>query len=297
MTPKNDNRPSIYAYSDYRLFFQELLTWRKEHKRTATLRALKVPKPDGKFYSPQFLSLVFRGIKPLPESMIDGLAECFGLNHSEKLFLQRLVAFEQSEDGVPRQEAFRRLAWRSEFRTAQGLGSRQRLEFLAHGFVGDLYLLTAIPGFKADRRWINRYLWQPLSTSEITDGLEILERLDLVELADDGTVRRIPGPVPIPDRGEPELFNMYHLEQLELAKKALQGLPLADREFYAWGVSRFTPDGFRQFKKELSARVTEVLVETVAEFESTAADATVVARVNLNVLPVSRLEEKTNDQE
>ena len=289
--------PDIHSYYDYREFLRDTVAWRKAHDGRLggdkfSLRRLKVAKPDGGFYSVQFLSLVLTGKKDLPLAAVPAVGSALGLPERDWVVLERLVRLSTTEDAAERAKFIRQLSRRGAYREGTGLGSRERLEFLSHGMIGDVYLLTARPTCLAAPAWIKSELVQPVGEPEVRYAIEVLTKLGLVRVEGEGETARLvrtEAPRPYPKYGEAELFLLYHAEQIEKARRALERLPMEDRHFTTWGVSRFTPQRYREFQLELKKRVEQVLAQTVAEFESRESEATVVAQVNLNVFPVSRL--------
>ncbi len=299
-------RPDVHSYADYRAFLQDFYAWKKNNTKRFSLRSLKVRKhPDdlkgrGKnnpYYSAQFLHLVITGQKPMSERMAAAVAEAFELSDSETLFLQRLVRFHLSEDPDTRLETFRRMAWRQEFREAQGIGSRERLDFISHGFIGDVYLMTARADFRADARWISDRMMFPVTRSQVRTALAVLEDLDLISVAADGTVTRTAADSPMPETGEAMLFRIYHMEQAEKARHALEQLPTDDRLFNTWGVSRFTEGDFRAWKSELATRIDEVVAEVTEKWADRSADGDIVAQINFQLFPLTHIDNSDDEQD
>ncbi|RMF16833.1 MAG: TIGR02147 family protein [Candidatus Dadabacteria bacterium] len=281
-------RPSVFEYLDYREFLRDLFAWLKQHDRSFSLRSLRIPRAgdreDG-YYSAQFISLVLRGERPIPEPMIEGLARAFRLNDDETRFFERLVRYTRATDPEEKRDAFERLAWRSEFRTRHGLGSRDRLAFITRGYIGDIYLLTALPDFRAEAAWLSERLLYPLRQSQIDDAIALLCDLELIRLEDDGRVVRCDAPRPEPDAGEAILFRLYHQEQCDKAKLALDQLPPAERRFATWGLSGLRRADVPAFFRELEAGFAELLARLAERYDDPSGDT--VAQINLQCFPVN----------
>lgn len=282
-------RPDIYSYTDYRPYLNDLYAYLKASKKRFSLRSLQVPRDDGSGnYSPQFLNLVIKGDKPMPQAMIANLAKAMELNEREAQFLERLVEYTLAPTPQAKAVAFDRLAWRSEFRERQGIGSRKRLSFITHGHIGDVYLMTALPGFKANPDWIAARLLAPVNTADINEALTVLQELGLIEINQAGQVKRLTSQQPVPATGEEILFRLYHHQQCDKAKVALDKLPTYARAFHTWGISRFTPQAFAAFIAEFEQRISATLAELVNKYESQdKQDGDIVAQVNLQIFPVN----------
>lgn len=299
-------RPDIFSYADYKAFLADFYAYLKTTKRGFSLRKLAVRKPaeqlkgrgkNSPHYSAQFLNLVIAGKKDIPETMADPLGRAFGLNESELLFLRRLVKFQHSSDPDSKVDAYKRMAWRGKFRDAQGLGSRERLEFIAHGFIADVYQMTALPDFQATPTWFARNSYLRLGKTEIREALKVLSELDLIDIAADGKVTRRSAPPPMPSTGEPMLFRIYHMEQTEKARQALDSVPTEDRSFTTWGVSRFGADDYRAYLAELSQEIESTVERLTEKWADKDPQGKILAQINLQIFPVTHVGDGATEEQ
>lgn len=278
--------PDLYAHADYRRYLAEWFEAEKEINPRFSHRMLarRLGLTD-----PSALLNVMRGRRRLGDDRIDAVASAIGLEGDSAAYFRALVEFGQAPDAEARNRAFGTLA---------GLRSRHlppevdpaRFALLASWVVPAVRELVTLPGFREDAAWIAAQLDPPITATEATQVLQLVERLGFLRresgrlVAAEPTVRTSPMVAALSSYP-------YHRDAHALGARALQrvhdgGQQLASEETAFVGCTLSIPSARIP---ELRAALFEMLGKLLHETEGWAEPTDRVMQVSINLFPVSRV--------
>lgn len=268
----------IFEYADYRRFLRDYYAAQKA--KSAAFSHRNFSRRAG-LRSSNFLSLVMKGERNLSSEMAPRFAKACGLAKREADFFCELVVYDQAKTTDEKQRAHDRLARFRKFREAHRLVDEQAA-YHAHWYMPAVRELTALPGFREDPAWIAAILEPPISERQAAEGLATLCRLGLLVRDARGRLQQAQpllttGPGPLGHH----IF-VYHQVMLDLAKRALDHLPRAERD-----ISSVTLSLPAAALPRLKQRIVEFRQELLQLAEH-AGSAERVVQLNIQMFPLSR---------
>jgi uncharacterized protein (TIGR02147 family) len=268
----------IFEYSDYRQFLRDYYASQKA--KSAAFSHRNFSRRAG-LRSSNFLSLVMKGERNLSSEMAPRFAHACGLAKREAEFFCELVAYDQAKTTDDKQRAHERLARFRKFRQSHRLDDEQSA-YHAHWYMPAVRELATLPGFREDPAWIAGILEPPISERQASEALETLCRLGLLMRDERGRLKQAQallttGPGPLGHH----IF-VYHQAMLDLAKRALDRLPRAERD-----ISSVTLCLSEAALPRLKQRIVEFRQELLQLAELTGEPERVV-QLNVQMFPLSR---------
>lgn len=224
----------ITAYTDYRLFLrdfhsgQKLLNPRYSHRMFARKASLS---------SSGFFSEVVAGKRKLTQATLLKFSQAMKLGAQEHAYFECLVDFNQAKTVEEKNHHYARLmALRGTRLDIVGAG---RYEFYRNWWNSAIREMINCHSVKCDSREdyaaLGQSLQPSISAAQARRSVDLLLRLGFVERMPDGRLRQTTrfistGSLP---PGEPTTLDVdnFQLAMLELARKALDSQPRAQRDF------------------------------------------------------------------
>lgn len=273
--------PSIWDYSDYRLWLTDAFRARKAQHQWYSYGVLA--KKAG-FLARDFPLRVMRGERRLSPESAERMADAMDLSRREKAYFVALVEFNQARKQEDQEIAWSKvqhaLAKANDLTAPRGLteAHREVLGKWHHLAVRALLEMRPDPG-----HWeaLGLRLHPPRSSRAVRESVHLLERVGLVEYCSDGLWRATKKPLCAPSEAAlPSIRNFYH-ECLELAKNCLDSVPVEERNVTGatLGISQRT---YRLICERLAA-----LREEVSGLAEADAEADRVYQLTLTLFPIS----------
>lgn len=284
-TPMSAQSPRVYDYRDYRKFLSEWLAWKKA---TQTSYSGTVFAKKAGLASHTLLGMVIRGERNLSYKTIQSFTKAIGLERHEREYFEKLVLFNQATNADEKSYQLSQLV---HLGRSQGSSTLERLQdysdFLSHWWVIALYELVNLHDFSEDPAWIARTLKRKIQPRQAERGLEILQRLGLVERDAKGRLTTAHAAIEI-DPGEIDFaIRRFHREFLERTMEAVDGEALKDRE-----LSSLTLSVDKEDLELVKERVREFRRALNLEFSSRSARKEHVVAVNIQALVLTQKEER-----
>lgn len=220
------DRPSPYAYLDYREYLAAFYRWKKAVQEGFSYRAFS---RRAKLHSPNHLKRVIDGERNLTTRSAEQFANALSLDDDERRCFLALVAFNEAETPSDRQEKFRILSGLRGYHGAQELDYRYA-QYHEHWFIPAIRELASLPGFKADAAWIASKIRPNISERQAGFGLDLLFDLGMLSRGDGGEVHRSVTLVTTGPEAMSHHLRSYHFAMLRLAADSIESVTAAERD-------------------------------------------------------------------
>lgn len=275
---KSTQRPSVFRYSDYRVFLKDHFSFMKSTSPSYSFRTFS--RLAG-FSSPNFLKLVYDGKRNLSRESIDRVAKAFRLTKSERLFLESLVQFNQASSTDEKNFHFERMSHHQQYRKIREIVPDQ-FEYYSKAYHVALRELVDTADFKEDPTWIVERLRHQVSEKDVLAGLDLLLRLGLLCRKNGRLVLSESSVTTAAEVSSLAIMN-YHKEMLKTAMDSLEFQEAHERDF-----SSVTVTVNAQQLKELKRKVTEFRNSILSWLDSSGEKRDEVLQVNLQVFPLTK---------
>ncbi|MCM0605211.1 MAG: TIGR02147 family protein [Xanthomonadaceae bacterium] len=254
----------MQTYTNYRdRLRSEMMTRTAKNSRyslRAFARDLKI--------EPARLSDILNGKKGLSRSAAEQWAQKLGWDDTETEFFCDLVESEHARNPIKRQIAKRRA-----LAALEKNSNSLTLTLDAFRTISDWYPMAILELLKLNRTvhtssWIASELG--ITPIQVTDALERLERLELIERKDSKWIP-IPDAVLSPDGVPSTAIKSFHDQTLTKAIQALYTQSVSDRDFYTYVIPARSKD-----LPEIRSRVRKFITSLVTEFGNVSGADTVL---------------------
>lgn len=241
------NEVMIFQYSSAREFLVAVLAEKQVRNPKFSIRAWS--KQVG-HRNPSILSRILRGERSLKPELAMRVAETLKLTGKPRRYFDLLVLLENAK-GHSEKELYSQLL-------AQLKPDRQfsTLTLDHFRYVADWYHLailemTLLKGFKSDPEWIARRLGKPMTAVMVDAAIERMVRLELLERASDGTIRRKPETeVRVGNQAPSEAIRKHHSQMIQKGVEAMQTQSI-DRRQILGSTIPLTREGFKKAQQIL----------------------------------------------
>jgi len=218
-------RPPIQEYRDYRAYLRAQIRYLKATRPTFSYRNFS--RRAG-FSSPNFLKQVAEGQRNLSEASIPKFARGLGLDDHEHEVFEALVGLDQAKSDEARRRHYRRLR---RLTAREEVGRLEADQYDAYSRWHTLVVreLVGLGDGATDVASLARRVFPRVRPPQVRRALALLERLRLLVRDDDGHLR-----LSLPKlRTQPMVQSLavrnFHRAMLDLAARALDSLPTAER--------------------------------------------------------------------
>lgn len=219
-------KPSVFEYEDYRQFLNDLYVY---YKNTTTYFSYRYFSQRAGFKSPNFLKLVIDGQRNLTEKSVDQVAMAFRFSKAEGEYFKHLVMFCQSRNKKQKTDCARLLSKaKTSFKT-HSLKQAQ-MKYYSHWYYIPLRELIGTSSFCENLTWICEQFLGEVSEKQISEAIEDLLILKLVERNDLGHLRLTHQHIATPGEVMSSLVVGYHLEMIERGGEAIASYSPEHRE-------------------------------------------------------------------
>lgn len=216
-------RPSVSKYQDPTQFLKDWFLYLKATDRNFSLRALA--RQSG--ISVSYLTMMTQKTRPLTNTLFSKIAPYLKLEPAEMRTLDRLVDLALSKTTEEKKAALQKLQNLRSYREVNP-AEWEVHKYLSKWFNLAIREMVQLKNFKNDPSWIQERLLEKVSHGEITQALELLIQLGLID-QDDGKLRIQKRTLQCHD----EIFRIslgsFHHEMLNLAAKSIASTPRDQR--------------------------------------------------------------------
>jgi len=218
-------RPDVARFTDYRAFLREMVKFLRAVRPGFSFRSFA--RRAG-FASPNYLKLVTDGLRNLAPESVEKFARGLGLSKREQEIFRILVLIANARSDDERNALFVRL------RERIGADEVTRLrddQFAVYEVWWALVIrdMAQLPDFQLDPRWIGRRLRPRVRPAQVQRALDLLTRLGLLVVGDDGKVQAAERTISTGPEVQSLAVRNYHRSLLDLAGNALDEIPREER--------------------------------------------------------------------
>jgi len=221
--------PSIYGYTNYRLYLADYYQFRKESKRGYSFRQFS---QAAGFSAPNVLKLVMDGQRNISGPSLDKFIQALGLTAGPAEYFRCLVQMNQAEGDAERSALYEKLRKLTPSSRRYELES-DAVEYLSHWIYPVLREMALLDGFRDDPYWIQRRLNGRIDLKEIVAALNFLKKKGFIQKRADGHFEVKDDIVITSDEVKSLAIRTFHRRVLEQAMEALEDLSVDQREFGA----------------------------------------------------------------
>lgn len=277
MRPNENSGPSIFTYSDYRVFLRDAYEDRRAKDPNFSHRFI-----SGKIgvASSSWFAEVLKGKVNLAGTHLIKLAALMKLKDNETDYFEALVQYNQAGSMEEGNRHFKKLLSFKEMKV--DLVGQEKFEFYSKWYYSAIRELLFFHEFMGDYSSLAKMLDPPIKASQAREGIRLLELLDFIKKDPQGRLRPHTSTLK-KDSSFRSLYTANYLKaNMELGVQALDRFQKEERHVSSMTLSLSAP-GFQKALAELEA-MRKRLVRLMEE------DATPdkVFQLNLQLFPLSK---------
>lgn len=188
-----ETKPTVFEYTNYRSYLADYLVYLQK-KNPAYSAAAFVRSVGFSENSRGYLNLILNGKRNLSPSAILGFAKVLKLSEKETFYFENLTHFNQAQDPKEKAIYFERLE--KAMKTNRQATPRafellkSHYSYLTKWYLVAIRELVALSNFCEDPDWISKKLKNKVSKKEVTEALEDLFNLKLIERTPENKIQQ-----------------------------------------------------------------------------------------------------------
>lgn len=221
----------------------------------------------------------------LTEKSIEPFMVGLGLNKQEKEFFRNLVFYNQAKREEQGNHFYQRLISSRKFSQLKPIEKHQ-YEYCSEWYHAIVRELVLSQEFDGTSEWIASRIVPPVSPAQIKKSIELLEKLGFITKGVDGRYRQSSELVSTGAEVSSLALYNYHLNLLDLAKRALGEIPASQRDISSLTLG-MTRDQIPILKKKIQEFRSEIL-----KISSLSEKTEEVVQIGIQMFPFTK-QEKT----
>ncbi len=282
MRARQDKRPQVFEFHDYRAFLKDWLLYLRSRNSKHSMRGLAREMDLSCAYLPSILS----GKRKLSEKGLARLVPCLRLLPAEKTYFELLVRASENSHRGEREKALEEIQQLKAYRMANPRES-ETFRYLTRWLCVAIRELAALPDFRPEPAWIQRRLLTRVSPDEVRVALRFLLAGGFLVESEEGGVR----PAEKDIRCEGSVFRaalrQFHREMIQATLNSVDLSPAHSHLVLGHTVA-LTPSQFLKVREILSDAIKKV--EQVGERQSGSAE---VFHITVLSGPLTQLNKET----
>ncbi|MBT3182743.1 MAG: TIGR02147 family protein [Deltaproteobacteria bacterium] len=220
------NKPSIFHYRSYRRYLKDWYDSKKSANRHFSFRLFS--KRAG-LKSPNFLKLVMEDKRNLSKDGVENFIVGLELNKQESDFFRNLVLFNQSKDHEERDKHYKQLLKSKKLKQLKPI-ERDRYEYYSRWYNPIIRELVTSKEYDGKAESISGRISPRISPDDVDKSIQLLIRLKFIKMNAEGKYEQTEAIVTSGSEVESHTLFNYHLNMLDVSKKALQSIGSAKRD-------------------------------------------------------------------
>jgi uncharacterized protein (TIGR02147 family) len=274
----------IYEFTDYRRYLQEYYAWAKANKRGFSHRAfLKKAGMSG----PNYLKRVMEGEHNLTDNSIPKFTQAMDLDEKQANYFKHLVYFNQAKTLDEKDRYFAELMeLKTPVEDTRRVLEKDQYDYYLHWYNVAIREMLAFFPFADNPAEMGKQLNPSVPTKKVKLALDLLKRLEMIELKEDGTWRAAADFVKSNPDIDSLLLPKFHQAMAKLAEEAITRFPKEERHFSSVTVSLSPPTYHKIIEIIRTAR--KQALEAVAQDPGPSR----VYHLNLQLFPLTHIKSK-----
>ena len=272
------NPPSVFDFTDFRLFLKTLFEYKKatvssfSHRRFAQAAG---------FASPNFLKLVMDGQRNLTSTSIAKIARGFKLKKAERDYFENLVYMNQAPDHAEKNHYYQKIMAMGASKTIKLLESA-RYDYFSKWYLPVLRELVLFGNRKSTARDLAERLSPEVREKDVQSALNQLENLGLVSKDENGCWQQSEKILTTGPEVKSLLIANFHHEMIKMADAAIDRYPSDKRDISGVTLS-ITQKDIPRIKKRIAQFRKAILEEFVCD-----ENPDQVIQINVQMFPLSK---------
>lgn len=276
-----ESQPNVFEYTDFRQFLKDHYKFMKRETPYYSYRYFS--KVAG-FTSPNYLKLVIDGERNISSEAIDQFSKVLKLPAKERRYFRLMVLMNQATSGEEKDFYLRQILKSKAVKNLKPLTQAQ-YDYYSQWFHIPLRELIGRSDFKHDPKWIAHQFTPALTESQVKEGLELLEKLSLIEKSENGSYRQMEKAISTGDEVTSQAVMNYHRKMIQMGAEALDRFSAQDRD-----ISSLTMGVSRETRATIKKMIQEFRKEIIA-VASQEQDVREVLQLNFQLFPIVKGEE------
>lgn len=252
--------PSIFEYTDYRVFLRDFYTWSKANKRGFSHRSfLKKAGMAG----PTYLKRVMEGQNDLTKTSVPKFVQALEFSLPEAEFFEALVLFNQAATLKDKDRQFARLM-ELKRPLSEATLERNQYEYYQNWYNVAIREMLAFLPYRDNAAEFSRQLTPPVPPKRVKKAVELLSDLKLLTDDGKGGLRAATALLKTDPSMESLLLPRFHHSMAKLAVEALDRFRKHERYFSGTTVS-ISPEVYAVVVEKIRALRREILEHVRAD--------------------------------
>lgn len=273
---------SIFEYDNYRKYLKDVYENSKAENSKFSFRYFS--RLAG-FQSPNFLKLIIDGRRNFALPGIEKCAKALKFNEEETFFFRNLVLLNQATSYEEKQDYATELLKCKTYKQMHPLKESQ-FHYLTTWYFVPLREMVNLKNFKEDPEWIAKRLSPPITGEEVTQAIEILLKLGLLERNKKGRLTQSESHLTTGDEVTAACAAQFHRDMMTKAAESIDRVPRERREISA--VTLGVSEKNIKIIKEMIQKFRQDVVKVVGQEQ----DSTRIYQLNFQFFPLAALFEE-----
>jgi len=221
--------PTIFEYTDYRKY---LADWFERKQKEQPAFSYGVFARKAGFTDKGFFHNVIHGKRDLTKESLVKVSLAIGHSKAEAEYFENLVFFNKADELKDRNYYYDKLngVKTNEKTAAKAQQTRKdQYDFYSQWYHCAVRSLIDMYPFKDDYRWLAKNVFPPITPKQARKSVELLEKLGLIAKQKNGTYKLTSKSITTGNEIVSLAVHNFHKEAADLAKNALESLPLDKR--------------------------------------------------------------------
>ncbi|MCB0405859.1 MAG: TIGR02147 family protein [Bdellovibrionales bacterium] len=277
MDARDNERPDIFRYHDYRVFLKDWFGFLKKKRSGFSLRNLARRAKLASGYLPMILS----GSRNLSSKALTKLTPHLGLNPQECAYLDALKELNDADSDAVQSRAFENLQRNRTYQAANPK-EMEAYRYLTHWYYVAIREMATLPGFQADATWIQSRLRYRVALKEVQSAVEFLLAHGFLEKQASGAVRAVERDVDCFGGIFRLALGNFHRQMLGLAAESLESASRSERSVEGYTL----PIQKKDFPKV--AAILKSAFEQISKLESAKDASNEIYHIALSAFPITK---------
>lgn len=251
--------PSIYDYTDYRLYLQDYYAWAKRHKPGFSHRSFLA---SAGMSGPTYLKRVMEGKHDLTRTSTEKFAKALELATDEAAYFQALVGFNQASTPAAKDQHFRTLMGLLPARSQATL-ERSQYDYYQNWYNIAIREMLAFLPYRNNAAEFARRLTPPVPPGKVKKAIALLRDLGLLADGPDG-LRASKALLKTDPSMESLFLPRFHASMAKLGLEAIDRFHKSERYFSGTTVS-ISPATYDVIVEKIRALRREILEHVQAD--------------------------------
>ncbi|MEO7423608.1 MAG: TIGR02147 family protein [Fibrobacteria bacterium] len=270
-------KPDIINYTNYRLYLADVHAMRKLADPRFSVRAFA---KEAGFSSHTLMRYVLDGKRNLSKKTLLKLSLALKLTRERAEYFENLVFFNQSKTLDEKNTYYQRLL---KSKQPNGLKKLEESQFRIFNtwYHSAIREMLALSSFRNSPEWIAGQLQPRIEPREAQESLKLLLESGLIKRTPNG-YKTVDDAITTDDEVLPLFVRNYHLQMIEMAKKAIDSVDPEKRDISAVSFPIREAD-FPKLKKQI-----QLMRKELRHFAAEGGEGERVVQVNIQLFPLNK---------